>query len=302
MATKLEDLTPEQDALCDRVAEEYIADLTAPRDPAVMPDMGAIERWLDVAYRLYDLPRPKRIEIVGSPFAALKLAGELTGEEHENTDWCGTGDGGWVSFYDYFGRIGVLTEEDKEAAEVRALRDFGREAWDSVLLDECAIVIRRPLAIVVDGEGRLHNDRGPCIEWADGEKDFSWHGIWVPERTIVDPRSYTRAEYEAITNTEERRALCEIAGWDWVAALLDARIVDTWTDVSTSLVYELLSHPGGKMLRKQSPALQNGSQPTYVEPVHEDLSTARAARKWQATDWTPTQCERDPALTYRTEA
>jgi hypothetical protein len=297
MATKLEDLTAEQNRLLDSVAEEYIGDLTVARGP----DMEAIEKWLDIAYGLYDMKRPARIEIAASPKAALDLASELTGERQAQMDWCGTGDGGWVSFYDLFHRIGVLT--DDEAAEVIALRDFGRVAWDSVLLDECAIVIRRPTALRLDDDGNLHSVTGPCIEWADGEKDFAYHGTWVPERIVTEPKSFTADEILAITNTEHRRALGEIAGWQWIAETLGAKVVDKWYDRSRKLRYELLEYGDGlKLLRKQSPELKNGTQPTYVEPVHEELKTARAARKWQATDWTPARCEADPNLKYQVEA
>jgi hypothetical protein len=293
----LEDLTPEQEALLDKTAEAYIADLTVAREP----DMAAINRWLDIVYGLYDMKRPARVEIAASPEAALKLASELTGEKQASMDWCGVGDGSWVSFYDLFHQIGVLTDE--EAAEVIALREFGKVAWDSVLLDECAIVIRRPVALRVDDDGNLHSVTDPCLEWADGEKDYAYHGTWVPERIVMAPKSFTKDEILAITNTEERRALGEIATWQWIADQLGAEVVDKWYDRSRRLRYELLSYgTGQKLLRKQSPELKNGKQPIYVEPVHEDLKTAKAARKWQATNLTPAQCERHPELKYGIEA
>src|ERR1700690_1748432 len=156
METKpiLEDLTPEQDRLLDEVAEEYIRDLPVSREP----DLAVVNRWLDVVYGLYDMKRPARVEIALSPMAALKLAAELTGEQRTYTNWCGTGEGNWLSFYDTFARIGTLSEE--EAAEFIALRDFGRSAWDTVLLDECAIVIRRPIALRTDDDGNLHSKIG----------------------------------------------------------------------------------------------------------------------------------------------
>lgn len=293
----LEELTTEQEKLLDQVATEYISDLVVSREP----DVEAVNRWLDIAYGLYELKRPARVEIVASPMAALKLATELTGEKQTEMDWCGTGDGGWVAFYDLFNRIGVLTPE--EAVEIIALREFGKSAWDSVLLDECAIVIRRPTVLRLDDDGNLHSNSAPCIEWADGEKDFAYHGTWVPERIVMAPKSFTRDEIVAITNTEERRALGEIAGWQWIADQLGAKVVDKWYDRSRRLKYELLSYGDGqKLLRKQSPALKNGKQPVYVEPVHEQLKTAIAARKWQATNLTPAQCEADPTLKYQVEA
>jgi hypothetical protein len=292
----LETLTANQERKINIIANRYIRELTKPPRFA----RRAITAWLEVAYAMYDLPVPGRVEIVDSPFAALSLASELTGTRQTDVDWCGIAVGGWVSFYDYFAEIGVLTAD--EFADVAKLRDFGRVAWDSVLLDECAIVIRRPKALRVDDEGNLHALKGPAIEWRDGERDYAYHGTWVPERMVRDPRGYSRAEYSAITNTEERRALSEIAGWDWVVDLVGGSVTDAWTDPATRLTYELIAAADGqRLLRKQSPKLANGKQPTYLEPVHEELKTARAARKWQATTLTPAQCEADPELRYGQE-
>ncbi len=294
---KLEELTDDQVALAESVADEYIRDLPVYRDV----DMAAVLPWLDIAYGLYDMKRPEHIEIADSPEAACALASKLTGETVDSTDWCGTGDGGWVSFYDYFHRIGVLDVE--ESRQVLALRDFGRVAWDSLLLDECAIVVRRPTVMRLDDRGNLHSTTGPCLEWADGKKEFAYHGTWMPEVVILGARTFTREQYLALSNTEQRRAVGEILGWPRVAELLGAKEIDAWTDDATSLGYALLRcEDGTQLLRKQSPALKDGSQPAYYEPVHEDLRTARAARKWQATRLTPAECEKDSSLTYQVEA
>lgn len=298
-AAILESLTPAQERLLDEVASEYIADISMTRKP----DNKVINRWLKVAYGLLDAKVPERVEICASPFAALKLANELDpAGKHTTTDYTGFGDGGWLSFYDYFHRIGVL--KDDEVTDLLALVEFRKVAWDTILFDGCAIVVARPIAIRTDDEGQLHAAGAPCIEWSDGEKDFSWHGMWVPERIVMDPRSYTLAEYTAISNTEERRALAESAGWNWLADLLGAKVTSSWTDDATGLAYDLLAcNDGTKLLRKQSPELKTGQQPTYLEPVHEALLTARAARKWQACpSLTPGQCEASPELSYGVEA
>lgn len=293
----LEKLTPEQEEECEVVAKEYLYALTHPKRIS----KKAIKNWFEIAYKLYDLKMPERLEIVDSPHQALKLASELTGEKQTEMDWCGVGDGGWVSFYDYFHRIKVLS--DDEAREVLALREFSRCCFDSVLLDECAIAVRRPKVLKLDDEGQLHCTTGPCIEWHDGNKDYAFHGIWIPERFVAAPKSFTREEYLAITNTEERRALSEIAGWKWVKELLEAKSVDTWTDPVTKLRYELLrGSDGTQLLEKLSPKLKNGKQPSYLEPVHESLRTAQAARKWQATRLSVEECEKDPVLVYSVEA
>jgi hypothetical protein len=292
----LDELTPEQERLMDEVAEEYVRDMIVPREP----DMDVIRKWLTIAYGLYDLKLPDRIEIAGSPYAALKLASDLTGEKQTYMDWCGTGDAGWVSFYDYFSRIGILSSD--ESGDLLALREFGKVAWDSVLLDECAIAIRRP-SLHVDEDGRLHSSTGPCVAWYDVETEYAWHGTWVPERIILDPRSHTVAEFQAIANTEHRRALCESAGWDWVAKLLGAVSISEYTDPVTGLAYSLeRCSDGVLLLKQQSPPLKDGSQPYYYEPVDRSLTTAAGARKWQATALDPGSCDKDPSLSYESES
>lgn len=295
--TKLETLTPAQERLADKIANRYISELTKP--PPF--NLSHIKAWLDVVYGLCDMKRPSRVEITDSPQAALRLATSLTGEKEVYLDWCGVGDGGWAAFYEFFEKIGV--HSPAENLEVMKLRDFGRSAWDSVLLDECAIVVKRPKKLCLDDAGNLHSIVGPAIEWWDGEKDFAFHGTWLPERMVMSPREYSKSEYLAISNTEERRALSEIAGWAWVIELLGGSIADTWTDPGTLLRYELFVCDGGqKILRKLSPALKHGAQPLYIEPVHEAIITAKAGRKWQAMpSLTAAQCEADPELSYGIE-
>lgn len=295
MATALlESLSEEQEALMDAVHDEYVA-LTRGS-----MDMAAVKKWVASMYAMSDLSPPGEIEICKSPFAALRRAEELTGEKQTSTDYLGTVDSGWVAFYDYFSRIGVLGAEEVE--DLLAFRAYLRCVWDSVLLDTHALLVEYPTTLERDGDGRLHCATGPCIEWADGSKDFAWHGVWVPERVITAPRSYTKDDLAAVTSTEVRRAIGEAAGWDFVVNLLGVTTIDRWTDPKTGLSYELLGSDTEKWLRKESPKLQNGSNPSYVEPVHEDLKTAQAARKWQATSLSVRECEREPELSYGQES
>ena len=290
----LEKLTPEQEALFPVIVDEYMQLLQPPGEF----DRVAVNTWLERVYGFYKLPLPNYIDHCLSPQAALKRASELLGEKQTSLDWMGVSDAGWVSFYDYWHRIGVLT--DDEAKEVLELKAFMQHVWDTVLLDEHAIICLRPIEICTDSDGNLHNAEGPCIRWRDGQKDYAWHGVWVPEKVILEPTTITKEEYASF-NTETRRALGERAGWSYVVGLLGAKVVDTWTDPKTELSNALFSAEGQNWLRKQSPVLQNGAQPFYFEPVHEELRTAKAARKWQATDNSPQDCEKDPELVYGQE-
>lgn len=303
--TQLTELNAEQEALLDVVYQEYDSELDKPRGTV---DLAFVKAWLAVAYKACDTPMPERVEVVDSPKAACALATRLIREEGKSpdpkapeqtaTDHCGVSEMGWVSFYDYFHRIDVVTAD--EAADTLALRDFfvkGR-CWDTILLDECAIVVRLP-ELKRDQRGNLHSETGPAVSWADGNRDYAWHGVFVPDRLILDPKSFTRDEYEKMS-TEVQRALGEKAGWEWLCDLLGgAKPVDEWTDPKTSLRYTLLAgEDGAKWLKKQSPVLQAGNQPEYLEPVARDLEHAQAARKWQAVRLTVEECEKDPELEY----
>jgi uncharacterized protein DUF6745 len=296
----LEKLTKRQETLMDVVAEEYIALLS--RDPGD-PKPEDVMPWLTIAYKEYGIDTVPEIRIAGSPEEALEITGA------QSLDYCGLGDGGWVAFYDFFHRIKVLTKDDRikvltkdEFSECAALKRYLAVVFDSSLCREAAVLVRYPTAMHFDAEGRLHHSTGPAMKWADGTVYHAWHGVWVEPRIVEEPRSYTREQYDAITQVEVRRALAESAGWDWLVSLLDATVSDRWTDPVFGLSYELLAAGEQRWLRKQSPVLQDKSQPWYIEPVHEDLKTAQAARKWQATRLDVATCEVDPELIYACEA
>jgi len=292
-------MTDEHKALIGEMVQEYHHFI---RNPNPF-DMDTVKAWLVSAYSLYGATCPERIEVVPSTQVALDLATELTGAKQVSIDWCGIPDSGWVACYDFLERIG--TDLGPNVEHVRNLREFIRCAWGMILLDEAAIVIKMP-KLSMDDEGRAHAAGGPAVLWENGEMAYAWHGTWISKRMAEDAKSYTKEDYAAITDTEVRRAFGEIVGWDHVVNLLGAVTVNVWTDPSTSLTYELLkSAIAGvdlKWLRKQSPKLQTGEQPLYIEPVHEDLRTAQAARKWQAVLNTPAECEADPVLSYWYEA
>ena len=116
----------------------------------------------------------------------------------------------------------------------------------------------------------------------------------------------------ALSNTEMRRVLAERLGWSRYLEKLDAeRVGDEWRDPQTGLRYELYdcAELGVRILRKESPELMTGEKPWYCEPVHRELATPQAARKWQPlvglggdARSVALDCNRNPQLTYQVEA
>jgi hypothetical protein len=299
--TVLTELTPEQDAGLDVVASEYLALLS--RGDEV--DLDAVRPAIEMIYGFYDLPLPE-IEICGSPEAALRRAQAL-GVAAPHFDWCGASDAGWVAHYEVFVRLNVLyADESQDLRKMQSLIFGG--VYDTVLLNERALLIPYPTECHLNARGDLHCATGPAISWRDGQAEYSWNGVWVSRAIIETPETLTRAQALDLS-TEERRAFCERLGWPNALALFECQLVDSWSDPATGLSYELYSGLECGILRKQSPKLQDDSQPWYAEPVHRNLITAQAARKWQVlmrpgsdSDNVARTCNDDPELRYGTEA
>lgn len=297
----VEDLTPDQDTVIEVVAAEYLVILQ--RGDEV--DMDKVRPMLELIYSYYDKKVPK-VEIIDSPEAALMRAREL-GIKNPYFDWCGVGDAGWLAHYEVFARIGILNDE--EAADLRKMQAFLHGGiYDTILLDERALLVRFPNQIHTDERGNLHSPTGPAIAWRDGQAEYAWHGVFVTKELIEAPGSFTKDQVLKLA-TEQRRAFCEHFGWAKALELLECKLIDTWKDPGTGLAYELYAGPDEAIIRKESPPLQDGSQPWYAEPVHRELATAQAARKWQAMmrrgqdpAAVARACNKNPALTYGVEA
>lgn len=299
----LTELTTEHEAILDAVAAEYMAVLQHGDEV----NLEGARPGIDLIYWMYDAKTPE-IEIADSPIAALLRAKEL-GVASPFFDWTGAARAGWSSRYETYRRLGILKENEQETIDFVKIRDLLLHGvYDTILCDERAIIVRLPSACRVDTEGHLHAERGPAVEWRDGYKEWLWHGVCVSQQIIESPETFDQKSAMAL-NTEERRALAERLGWDKFLELLGCEKLNEWHDEATGLGYELFRAPDQNIIRKQSPALQNGSQPFYCEPVHSELTSAQAARKWQAVcrrgldpAAVARACNKNPVLKYRVEA
>ena len=195
----------------------------------------------------------------------------------------------WVAFY--------LFPRDVLGVQYEAQRSAELDLWSEVAqscgwwwpFDGLVIACERPKIIAWETDReppRLHSDSGPAVLFRDGYYLHAWHGVTVPSRVIESPESYTAEEIKAERNAEVVRALAERLGWQIFLERLGATVIDTWRDKRTGLTYELLDtqrfgERQPRFLRMQSPKLLDGSSPWYIEKVHPELRTAKAARAWQ---------------------
>ena len=114
-------------------------------------------------------------------------------------------DAGWVSFYDYFTRIGVINHDNFN----RYLEYMRAGVFYGVFLKGVAIVCGRPQYINRDARGRLHAENKPAVLWHDGWEQYFWHGVSVPQKLIVAPEQITKDDLAKEGNAEVRRAMME---------------------------------------------------------------------------------------------
>jgi hypothetical protein len=126
---------------------------------------------------------------------------------------------------------------------------------------------------------------GPYIQWADGTRLYSWHGIRVPAWVIEHPERLDRATIDAEGNAEVRRVMVERYGWD--RYLADATPIDVWIDEGGEPV-TLYDVAGIRRLRlRNSTADPGGARREYLLRVPgRDHPEWPGEGAWAARNWT----------------
>ena len=123
---------------------------------------------------------------------------------------CGNGlhDADWLAYYDVLKQLGVKGTEPLDG--IKKLAQSCGWWWP---LESICFLSERPRVVHRDNRGRLHNDKGPAIEYPDGWCLYSWNGILVPPEVIL-ATEITFEQIESESNTTIRRVLIERFGLD----------------------------------------------------------------------------------------
>lgn len=269
----------------------------------------ALEGLLDFIYG--GKGRGPEYVIARSPKEAFGIA-ESLGCVETALDPVGIGyDLGWITYYRFFQDVVGRVYKDVPFREfdtlLRASGMFG-----CLLFEGGAIIVQRPSKLSLDDTYRLHCSDAPAVEWADGLKQYFWHGTQAPQKLIETPEAVTKEDLANETNSEVSRAYAEKLGWGRYMEVAEAYLVDKHFDTSTTCHYELWDFKKReeltpRLLKMESPEVKDGTRPTYVEPVDPGLKTCQAARKWQFAKldgaWpSVAECNDDPSLAFEWEA
>ena len=155
--------------------------------------------------------------------------------------------------------------------------DFSKyEPWEKLskhssvryVHEKFCIISDRPEILKQDEQNRPHCEDGAFCKWRDGMSLYAWHGVYVPEKWIMDKENLTSSEVLAESNAEIRRAGCEILGWDKVLEdpSLNPRIIDEdLPHIGTLIEIDLPEAPRQRFIK-----FQCGTGRYFAEPVNDN--------------------------------
>ena len=139
------------------------------------------------------------------------------------------------------------------------------------------IIADRPEILKLDDEGRLHSETGAAVKWRDGMEQYYWHGVAVPDRWIKDKKSLLPEEALKTVNMDQRKAACEILGWNNILKQLKAKTIDKNKDPQIGTLIEANIPGVGK---ERFLKVQCGTGRTFSLIVPPTVKTAIEANAW----------------------
>lgn len=274
MTNKITSLTPEQTAQLDTYRDKWLA-IGLSTEPV---NLEKAKEAVILAYQLAGLAAPTRFELADSPIHAIsivkKYSPSLTDEDIFDSMMYGNHDASWLAFYEYFRDV-VGIEECKKLDGIIAL---GKHSGWVNMYDDLVVFHQRPVEIHFDDQKRLHCDHGPAIQYRDGFSVYAWHGVRIPGDWI-EKKGTALTPKKALTweNIEQRRAACEILGWNNIITDLKAKIIDEDDDPMIGTLVEVNLPDLGK---EKFLKVVCGTGREFAIPVPKEMKSALQANAW----------------------
>ena len=123
----------------------------------------------------------------------------------------------------------VLKPEAQKAFE--CLKQILVECGCIFAFENVCYVCSRPTKLSLDSEYRLHAEAESAIEFSDGYKLYSYHGVTLPEKYgKVHPNQWQATWILEENNAELRRALIQGIGYARICQELQATELDSWQE------------------------------------------------------------------------
>ena len=194
--------------------------------------------------------------------------------------WTGAYQGGnmWAGFPAYLEAMrDVLGLELPEYKKYQSWEDCAKHGGFRFMHEKFCIVSDFPEYIKLDDRGRPHCETGRSHRWRDGFSIYSWHGVQVPREWIEDKPSLKPETALKWSNIEQRRAACEIIGWDRILAELNAKTINKDDDPMIGELVEVDLPEAGK---ERFLRVLCGTGRRFAIPVPREMKTALQANAW----------------------
>jgi len=128
--------------------------------------------------------------------------------------------------------LGIVLEPESQKL-FEAVKQLLTECGWIFPLDGICIVCDRPIKLLLDREYRLHAEGSSAIEFADGYKLYSYHGVTLPKKYgAIHPHNWQAKWILSENNAEIRRVLIQGIGYDRICQELQAIQLDSWQEYS----------------------------------------------------------------------
>ena len=203
-----------------------------------------------------------------------QLRDQLGGQKIWNPNFLwGSQDLYWIVWGKFAEWIGVKLKPDT-SRHLDIMDRIGRQCEWWWPFDNIVIASQRPTTCRFDGEGRLHREDGPAVEYADGYAMYAWRGLRIPGEWIADGPPEPIAALN-LKNVELRRIACEMRGWhNILPALPNAKLIDRHPNPQIGELWQgdLPDHGAERFLK-----VQCGTGRTFAMPVGPTFQTALEA-------------------------
>ena len=268
------ELTPSQVDLLSDYRDKWlkIGLSTAPLD------MDAAKTAVIKCYQLAGLEPPKLFIKAASPIEAAMMGAIIKTTSSSSVAQVGdqvraqvygNHDANWLGFYEY-----MQSEIMVSIPQIQGLIDLAKCCGWWAPYEGMVILQDRPSSIKFDDQNRLHCEDGPSILYRDGLSVHSWHGVRIPSEWIESPPTADVAiQWE---NLEQRRAACEIVGWNNILRQLNAVTIEKNTpDIGELVEVDIPDIGREKFLR-----VMCGTGREFALPVPPEMTTALEANAW----------------------
>jgi hypothetical protein len=198
----------------------------------------------------------------------------------------GATDYGWISFYDFFDRLGVLDGRPQAQEKFRTFRDklLKANVYDMIQLNRFCIVISLPKFVKRDASGRVHSTNGHAIEFQDGYGINRIHGVKFDKPLFDKFTSGKMTALELIThgNQDRKRAMVLEYGNQKLVEELKAKVESEEVDTKGN-VMRILSIKDAE----EDLVFYEGVDPAKNEKIHLRLPPSMKSRRpIEAKIWT----------------